>query len=113
MKNGKTDMDANLFLLQNVEAAMDDDEIETISEESKSPRSRAKTWPEHNSMLMQIFKELANFEIWLRNAEENVENYIGIAIPQTLNEMKSKLKEIQVCWAREWHVVVLVQPDFR
>ncbi|XP_046859809.1 nesprin-1-like isoform X2 [Xenia sp. Carnegie-2017] len=80
----------------NVEAAMDDDEVETISEESKSPRSRAKTWPEHNSILMQIFKELANFEIWLRNAEENVENYIGIAIPQTLNEMKSKLKEIQL-----------------
>jgi hypothetical protein len=41
-------------------------------------------------------EEVKKFEEWLKSAEENVETFIGITVPQTLNEMKSKLKEVQV-----------------
>jgi hypothetical protein len=41
-------------------------------------------------------EEVKKFEDWLKTAEENLQTFIGIAVPQTLNEMKSKLKEVQV-----------------
>ena len=70
--------------------------LETVPEEPRSPRDRPKTWPEHGSLPVQVMEELKKFEEWLKTADENLQTFIGIAIPQTLNEMKSKLKEVQV-----------------
>ncbi|XP_028409089.1 uncharacterized protein LOC114531672 [Dendronephthya gigantea] len=69
---------------------------ESIPEELRSPRSRPKTWPDHSTLLTQVLEEVKKFEDWLKTAEENLQIFIGIAIPQTLNEMKSKLKEVQL-----------------
>ena len=70
--------------------------VELVPEESRSPRYRPKTWPELGSLEAQIMEEITKFEEWLKNTEENVQTFIGITVPQTLNEMKSKLKEVQV-----------------
>lgn len=75
--------------------------LETIEEEQTSPRSRPKTWPDHRTLLAQVLEEVNKFEGWLKTAEESLQIFIGIAIPQTLNEMKSKLKEVLVSSRKE------------
>ena len=70
--------------------------LETVGEVPRSPRYRPKTWPEHCSLLAQVMEEVKKFEEWLKTADENLQTFIGIAVPQTLNEMKSKLREVQV-----------------
>ena len=71
--------------------------MEEVPEEVRSPRSRPKTWPDHAKLTTQFVEELEKFDKWLKTTEENLETFIGISIPQTLNEMNLKLKEIQVC----------------
>lgn len=71
--------------------------LEEVPNEPRSPRNRPKTWPEHGNLEIQIREETKKFEDWLKTTEQNLKIFIGIAIPQTLNEMKSKLKEVQVC----------------
>ncbi len=83
-------------MFQTTDSAQEDIRQETVPEEPMSPRNRPKTWPEHGNLLIQVMEEVKKFEDWLKTAEENLQTFIGIAVPQTLNEMKSKLKEVQV-----------------
>ena len=89
------------FFCQTTDLAEEDVGLEQIPEEPRSPRHRPKTWPEHSSLLLQVMEEVKKFEDWLKTAEENLQTFIGIAIPQTLNEMKSKLKEVQVSFDKK------------
>ena len=71
-------------------------EFEEVPAEVRSPRSRPKTWPEHRKLVTQFKEKLEKFDEWLNTTEQNLLNFTGITIPQTLNEMKLHLKEIQV-----------------
>ena len=82
--------------VESVLPAVEDTGVELLAEEPMSPRSRPKTWPEHRDLATQVMEEVKKFEEWLKTTEESLNTFIGIAVPQTLNEMKSKLKEVQV-----------------